>query len=264
MLSASFDGSVRLWGADGRPIRTLAGPTPTTQLYDAAFSPDGAQVAAGGSGGTIWVWDIASGRLVTTIMDSANGKPATVKAVAFGRSSKELVSGNGSGAIHFWSLPDGGELRQPISYPAEINHLARSPDGRSMTVTGFDPTPIRFDLEDPARQTPFAGHSNSVSQLVFSPDGSTLASVSDDKTVPIWSAAAAQQPQVIGLPETANPYAVSFNATGTALAVTGIDGVVRLIPLRLDDLMALAAQRASRPLSDLECQKYHITDTCAP
>ena len=46
------------------------------------------------------------------------------------------------------------------------------------------------------------------------------------------------------------------------LAVASADGVVRLVLLRIDDLLALAHSRITRSLTTVECRKYQPTDGC--
>ena len=42
------------------------------------------------------------------------------------------------------------------------------------------------------------GHNHSISSVVFSPDGKTLASGSSDKTIKLWDAARAKRPLLFG------------------------------------------------------------------
>src|SRR5262249_51938585 len=47
------------------PIQTLAVP-PGTNVEALAYSPDGGVIAAGGTNGTLYVWDAATGQLIAT------------------------------------------------------------------------------------------------------------------------------------------------------------------------------------------------------
>src|SRR5262245_59498531 len=57
VVSASVDGSIRLWdAATGKELCCFRGPAgkPGDGVNSVAFSPDGSTLAAGGAGGTVW------------------------------------------------------------------------------------------------------------------------------------------------------------------------------------------------------------------
>ena len=64
--------------------------------------------------------------------------------------------------------------------------MAFSPDGRTLAVTGHDPSVVLWDVEKRTRVATLTGHTGPVRSVVFSPDGRTLATASADETVRLW------------------------------------------------------------------------------
>jgi WD40 repeat protein len=72
------------------------------------------------------------------------------------------------------------------------------------------------------------GHTAPVMRVAFSPDGTTLASVSIDKTVRLWNVASRQPigPPMIG--HTNAVFGVAFSRDGLTMASAGLDVTVQL------------------------------------
>jgi WD40 repeat protein len=91
-----------------------------------------------------------------------------------------------------------------------------------------------WDLTDPARPAPvgdpLTGHTDWVRGVMFAPDGHSLATASDDRTVRLWDLTDPARPAPLGDPFTGHTgavYDVAFAPDGRSLATASGDGTVR-------------------------------------
>ncbi len=70
------------------------------------------------------------------------------------------------------------------------------------------------------------GHSEILTDIAFSPDGTTIATVAEDYTMRLWDAATGAEVDRIDLPRSL-PWSVHFSPDGIALVTTHWDGKVR-------------------------------------
>lgn len=65
-ITGSSDQQVRIWSADARLEKTLRGAGDV--VYSVALSPDGKTAAAGSADGLVHVWNVASGKVLLTLL----------------------------------------------------------------------------------------------------------------------------------------------------------------------------------------------------
>ena len=106
------------------------------------------------------------------------------------------------------------------------------------------------------------GHSGSVTDAAFSPDGSRLATASRDGTVQIWDPYADAPEQLVLQRHLGSVDSVSFSPDGTRLATVSVDGTVCVWALDLDELVDVAERGLTRTLTDNECLQYLHTEHC--
>ncbi|WTZ46425.1 NB-ARC domain-containing protein [Streptomyces sp. NBC_01390] len=83
------------------------------------------------------------------------------------------------------------------------------------------------DLPDPGLVRTLSGHSDWANAVAFSPDGTWLASASNDRSVRIWDPATGETLHML-TGHTGGVYAVAFNPDGTYLASASNDRSVRI------------------------------------
>ena len=85
----------------------------------------------------------------------------------------------------YMALPEGAKARLGKGH---IGEIAYSPDGNRLAVASSIGIWI-YDAHSLVELDLFTGHTDSITSIAFSPDGSTLASSSYDETVRLWDAA---------------------------------------------------------------------------
>ena len=122
-----------------------------------------------------------------------------------------------------WELPEGATLRLG---KGRIHDMAYSPGGTLLAVA----TSIGIWLYDTATYQEVAlltGHPRVVRSVVFSPDGKTLASGSDDRTIRLWDTATGDTRRTL-TGHGSRVTSVVFSPDGTTLASGSADNIIRL------------------------------------
>ena len=116
-------------------------------------------------------------------------------------------------------------------------------------------------MESGERLAVMAGPPGGVKDLVFSPDGSSVATASVDGLVRLFDAeTGAQQLSLRG--GGCEVWGVAFSPDATKLASTSPCDGVRIWALDIDDLLEIARREARRAITDAECRQYLHTDRC--
>ncbi|MFZ5855929.1 MAG: WD40 repeat domain-containing protein [Chloroflexota bacterium] len=184
-----YQNTIPVWDAhSGELIRSLE--TIPVREVAVAFSPDGKQIATGGFAGNIRVWDAASGQLIRTI----DARPSPIWEVAFSPNGTRLAAANfdyniptavNTPGIHLWDVSNG-ELLWDYKGTKRLRVLSvdYAPDGKTIAFGTFDSAVI-LDAETGAliKSLPIPNH---VGDLAFSPDGTLLATASDDNKIRLW------------------------------------------------------------------------------
>ena len=177
------------------------------------------KIAIGSDKGKIEVWDIKTGKQLTTLRELGKEvslpeyftKTNKALTMEFSPDGKQLATGNLDTTVQIWDTNSGEELivfqkpiegnlwsvstengRDVINNPMKNERnsrplaLAFSPNGSLLACGSEDSTIRLWNSWTGEFIATFTGHLNTVEQLTFSPDGNTLASGSADGTVRFW------------------------------------------------------------------------------
>jgi WD40 repeat protein len=187
--------SVHVWSiASGKTIAELLLPFQdhVVSFRDVAISPNSALVAAAGSDGVVYLWDLQAQLLIGQLRGHLN----EVAAVAFSPDGNLLASSSDDGTIRIWELNSAFIGRVLARFDSPIASLSFSTSGEAIIAQREDGSDEQWALQTGASSaapgaTPYPeasvlpqlkvrdGYIGSVGAIAYSPDGRTIA-VADD------------------------------------------------------------------------------------
>jgi WD40 repeat protein len=156
ILATSGSNGIKLWGRDGKPIRTI--DTGNDEVGRVAWSPDG-QILAVASGNFVKLWK-QDGRLVTVL----KGHTGAVKSVAWNKQT--LVSASDDGTVKLWQIDKdfaNNLLDNLLLHGCNWldGYLEKNPHMAIATFKTFAAQLLRYPRPIPARPARDAGRTRS-------------------------------------------------------------------------------------------------------
>ena len=181
-------------------------------IHSVVYSPGGGYIASGSADKKVRVWNTKSPRAGPRVF---TGHTNTVTSVAFSPDEKHVISGSLDGTVRIWSIdppknseprvllpkgssPSPSESPNPASVEQEVTALSisRREHGYVIAAASSDSAVRLWEITDTAlSRAPeeklepvgtLKGYGESVHSVSFSPDGTRLATGSDNGVLMIW------------------------------------------------------------------------------
>jgi WD40 repeat protein/beta-lactamase regulating signal transducer with metallopeptidase domain len=247
IATAGADGVIRLWDLATRSPRNSLTYLGCQSL---AFSPDGRVLASAHPGGDVVLWDARGLRQLGLL----KGHRDQVHHVVFSPDGRSLATAGKDQTVKLWSLATRRQtaratLKRELT---PVRSVAYSPDGKTLAAAdGPLDAGGRIALWDLGTRRLLAtleGHERGAVTVVFSQDGTTLASGSCDGSIRIWDVATRTcRHELAGLSGLTE---LAFSPDGRLLASAGEGNIVTVWDVE-------TGSEASR-LTDLKWPVYSV------
>jgi mono/diheme cytochrome c family protein len=228
---AGLYGKTTVWNLKSdKTIRSIEGHRDV--LYSAQVSPDKRLLATASYDRKIILWDLETGQEIRRF----EGHNGAVFDLVFSPDGSLLASASADSTIKLWHVEKGIRL-DTLSQPLKEQYVVRfSPDGQFVVAGGLDNRirVWRVVSKNKPKINPLVyariAHEGAITQLDFTPDGKSLISSADDRTVKLWETAEftqlhayEKQPDVVA--------ALAMTADGGSFFVGRSDGSIQKLPV---------------------------------
>jgi WD40 repeat protein len=153
-----------------------------------AFSPNGRQLAAGGSGGLLWLLDREAPRQRLRLQ----GHTEDVRDLAFSPNGSWLASASWDRTVKLWSTATGNNAQTLRGHTEAIYSLAFNADGTRLVTASEDATLKIWDLLDRPEETKLED-SGLIIRVAFNNDGTRLTAADTFGKVRVWDLSKRQE-----------------------------------------------------------------------
>lgn len=223
---------------------------------DVAIRPDKPQQVLTVWGRSIRLWDTASGEVLKTY----EGHQNNVIHITFSPDGSQFLSSGGEdNKVLLWDVETGEILRE---FDTELRSelLVFHPNGEMALTARAGNIAVLWNLETGEIVQSFEGHGNFVRDAVFSADATRLWTASENGEIIAWNVESGLEEYRYEV-SAAQFWDIDISPNGEFIVGVTSDRLIiwRTNQLSLDEVIEWTnANRFVRPLSAIECQRYHV------
>ncbi len=188
IAAAGDSGIIWVWDVARRAVVSKLAKIQTGVVQAVAFRPDGTALALAGRDERVRIWDIGSATVTTTLET-----PRSFSAGAAWRPDGRMLATLSSfGTVRLWGMPEGRLTaeRRPATAATDKEMVGPagmgfSPDGRLLVAPRGENVWV-MNVGSQCQAMVLRGHYGRVRAAAFSPDGTMVASASEDGTARVW------------------------------------------------------------------------------
>ncbi|CAA6667744.1 unnamed protein product [Spirodela intermedia] len=172
IASGSHDRDIFLWNTTGDCKNFMVLRGHKNAVLEVQWMADGAQVISASADKTLRAWDVETGRQVKKMTEHLFGPPL-------------VASGSDDGTSKLWDLRQRGSV-QNLGTEHQITAVGFSDASDKVYTGGVDDVIKVWDLRRVEVVEKLQGHSDTITGMQLSPDGSYLLTNAMDCTLRIW------------------------------------------------------------------------------
>lgn len=166
--------------------------------------------------------------------------------------------------VSLMSLEDGDELQVYTDFKSAPTSIDLSPD-QSFVLIGLsspENSILLMDAESGELIRRFVGHTGSINDVAFSPDGLTVLSASDDRTLILWDVSTGQIIRQFNGHNESVTHVVFSKDGQSALSTDGTEIIDWRVETLEDILARVTKTRDIRPLNCIQREQYNVQPLC--
>ncbi|MGA2297568.1 MAG: T9SS type A sorting domain-containing protein [FCB group bacterium] len=180
IISGSYDSTIIVWDINTKKILRNQKVTGGYEYNRVLLSPDRTKIVDKVNDSISRLWDIITGKMITSIPFSQYGTAFNPDATKL-----KVISEDYGTRISIWDANTGDFINTFKVFTDPINEIIYSPDGSKIVSCSYNYITL-WDSNTGSFLKTFIGHTNDITSISYCPDGIKIASGSRDSTIKIW------------------------------------------------------------------------------